>query len=69
VYRVTDGVASLLQCDARDAAAARALVESLHADVTGARWLNGPSGHPLNEALDALGGTLAHRQHEMLLEL
>jgi hypothetical protein len=59
----------LLQCDARDVTAARALVEALPPDVTGARWLNGPSGHPLNEALAALGGTLAHRQHEMVLEL
>lgn len=69
VYRVAGGVASLLQCDARDADAARALVAALPEGVTGARWLNGPEGHPLNEALAALGGTLAHRQHELLLAL
>ena len=69
VYRVSAGVASLLQCDARDTNAARALVEALPAEASSARWLNGPAGHPLNEALASLSGSLAHRQHEMLLRL
>jgi ribosomal protein S18 acetylase RimI-like enzyme len=69
VYRVADGVASLLQCDAADADAARRLVEALPVGATGVRWLNGPEGHPLNEALATLGGTLAHRQHELRLAL
>jgi ribosomal protein S18 acetylase RimI-like enzyme len=69
VYRVADGVASLLQCEAADAGAARALVEALPAEAGRARWLNGPAGHPLNEALASFGGTLAHRQHEMRLRL
>jgi ribosomal protein S18 acetylase RimI-like enzyme len=62
-------VAALLQCAAEGTAAARGLVESLPADVTAVRWLNGPDGHPLNDALAELGGTLAHRQHELVLEL
>jgi RimJ/RimL family protein N-acetyltransferase len=69
VYRSADGVASLLQCDARDEDSARALVEALPAEASRIRWLNGPTGHPLNEALASLGGTLAHRQHEMRLAL
>jgi ribosomal protein S18 acetylase RimI-like enzyme len=69
VFRVADGTASLLQCAAEDADAARALVEALPADAKAARWLNGPAGHPLNEALGALGGTCTHRQHEMRLEV
>ena len=32
-------------------------------------WLNGPVGDPFNAAIEALGGTCAHRQHEMLLPL
>ena len=69
VYRVADGVASLLQCDAQDADAARELLRALPAEASSARWVNGPEGHPLNEALASLGGTLAQRQHEMLLRL
>jgi ribosomal protein S18 acetylase RimI-like enzyme len=69
VYRAAGGVASLLQCDARDADAAHALVAALPAEAASARWLNGPTGHPLNEALASLGGALAHRQHEMRLRL
>jgi ribosomal protein S18 acetylase RimI-like enzyme len=69
VFRLADGVASLLQCDARDADAARALVRALPAETGSDQWLNGPAGHPLNEALASLGGTLAQRQHEMLLRL
>ena len=69
VYRVAGGVASLLQCAARDADSARGLLGALPAEASSARWINGPTGHPLNEALASLGGTLAHRQHEMLLRL
>jgi ribosomal protein S18 acetylase RimI-like enzyme len=69
VYRVAGGAASLLQCAADDADAARELVESLPAGTTRASWLNGPEGHPLNAALGGLGGTLAHRQHELVLAL
>lgn len=68
-YRRTAGVASLLQCAAPDAAAARRLLEALPAGTTGARWLNGPAGHPLNDALASLGAELVHRQHELVLEL
>jgi GNAT superfamily N-acetyltransferase len=69
VFRRANGVASLLQCAAEDAAAASKLLEGLPDDVTAVRWLNGPEGHPLNAALAELGGTLAHRQHELVLEL
>ena len=30
-------------------------------------WMNGPVGDPFNGAIAGLGGTLAHRQHELLL--
>ena len=33
------------------------------------QWLNGPAGDPFNAAIESLGGTLAWRQHEMLLRL
>ena len=33
------------------------------------QWLNGPAGDPFNAAFESLGGTLAWRQHEMLLRL
>lgn len=69
VYRLDGAVASLLQCAAADVDAAHALLGALPAEATAARWLNGPAGHPLNEALASLGGTCAHRQHEMVLEL
>jgi ribosomal protein S18 acetylase RimI-like enzyme len=69
VYRVADGTASLLQCAATDVDAARALLRALPPGVEGARWVNGPEGHPLNEALGALGGTCGNRQYEMVLAL
>ena len=69
VYRVADGAASLLQCHARDAAAARSLVEALPAHATRVRWVNGPAGHPLNDALASLGGECTNRQHELVLQL
>jgi ribosomal protein S18 acetylase RimI-like enzyme len=69
VYRAAGTVASILQCAAADAAAASALLTALPGEITSVRWLNGPEGHPLGEALAALGGTVVHRQHEMVLRL
>ena len=69
VYRLTGTVASILQCGACDADVARRLVTALPADVSAVRWLNGPKGHPLGEALASLGGAPVHGQHEMRLEL
>jgi hypothetical protein len=37
--------------------------------VASLSWLNGPEGDPLNDAIRSLGGTLAHRQHELALRL
>lgn len=68
VYRSGDGVASILQA-AGDADAIRALIESLPEGTTGVRYLNGPESDPVNDVLEALGGTCVARQHEMLLEL
>ena len=45
------------------------LTRSFPPETTGLQWLNGPEGDVFNLAIAALGGTLAHRQHEMLLEL
>jgi ribosomal protein S18 acetylase RimI-like enzyme len=69
VYRVTGSVASLLQCAADDLDGARALLAGLPPETTGTRWLNGPAGHPLNEALASIGGAPVQRQHEMRLTL
>ena len=41
----------------------------LPAEATGLQWLNGPTGDPFNAAIATLGGTLAHRQHELRLSL
>jgi hypothetical protein len=60
---------SLLQAVAADGAAARELLHSFPAAITSLHWLNGPEGDPFNAAIAALGGTLAHRRHEMLLAL
>ena len=32
-------------------------------------WMNGPAGDPFNRAISALGGSLEHRQHELVLAL
>jgi hypothetical protein len=69
VYRIADGVALLHQCDAIDANAARSLLGALPPEARAARWVNGPEGHPLNEALRGLGGVLTNRQHELRLAL
>ena len=60
---------SLLQGVATDQTAARELCESLPEEATSLQWLNGPEGNVFNAAIASLGGDLAHRQHEMLLEL
>jgi ribosomal protein S18 acetylase RimI-like enzyme len=68
VFRTKGGRTSLLQGVARDEAAARGLLQALGGAMP-LQWLNGPQGDPFNAAIDALGGTLAHRQHELLLRL
>jgi ribosomal protein S18 acetylase RimI-like enzyme len=67
IHRSKGGRTSLLQGVARDEAAARSLVRAI-GDAP-LQWLNGPDGDPFNAAIEALGGTLAHRQHELLLRL
>ena len=68
VYRSKGGRTSLLQGVAREEEAARGLLRAL-ADAMPLQWLNGPEGDPFNAAIASLGGTQAHRQHEMLLQL
>jgi ribosomal protein S18 acetylase RimI-like enzyme len=68
LFRRTGERVSLLQGVAMDEAAARALLRSLP-EATSLSWLNGPEGDPFNAAVESLGGTLAWRQHEMLLRL
>lgn len=60
---------SLLQALAADEGAARELLQALPAEAAALSWLNGPEGDPFNGAMESLGGTLAHRQHELLLRL
>jgi ribosomal protein S18 acetylase RimI-like enzyme len=69
LFRRSGSRVSLLQAVASDQAAAERLLRSLPPETTGLQLLNGPEGDVLNLAFAALGGTLAHRQHEMLLEL
>lgn len=68
LFRRSDDRLTLLQAVARDEAAARELVQGLPAAAS-LIWLNGPEGDVVNAALATLGGTLAHRQHELLLRL
>jgi ribosomal protein S18 acetylase RimI-like enzyme len=68
LFRAKGGRTSLLQGIARDEAAAHGLLQALGGAMP-LQWLNGPQGDPFNAAIDALGGTLAHRQHELLLRL
>ena len=68
VFRTKGGRTSLFQAVATDEAAARRLLEAM-ADAMPVQWLNGPVGDPFNAAIGALGGTCAHRQHELLLTL
>ena len=60
---------SLLQAVAEDETAARDLLQALPAEGMSLHWLNGPAGDPFNAAFASLGGTVAARQHEMVLEL
>jgi RimJ/RimL family protein N-acetyltransferase len=69
LFRRTGERVSLLQAVAADETAARELLQSLPAEATSLQWLNGPEGDPFNAAIASLGGTLAHRQHEMVLEV
>lgn len=69
LFRRTEERVSLLQAVAPDETAARELLHALPDEATSLQWLNGPEGDPFNAAIASLGGTLAHRQHEMLLPL
>ena len=69
IFRVTGERVSLLQATAVDEASARELLHGFPAAASSLGWLNGPEGHPVNGAIDSLGGTLGARQHEMVLEL
>jgi ribosomal protein S18 acetylase RimI-like enzyme len=69
LFRRTGERVSLLQGVAADEAAARDLLQAFPSEATSLQWLNGPEGDPFNAAIGSLGGTLAHRQHEMVLEL
>jgi hypothetical protein len=68
VYRSKGGRTSLLQGVARDDAAARGLLQAL-GEALPLHWLNGPVGDPFNVAIAGLGGTQAHRQHELVLRV
>lgn len=69
LFRRSGERVSLLQGVAADEPAARELLESLPPETRALHWLNGPEGDLFNAAIGSLGGTLAHRQHEMLLRL
>ena len=69
LFRRSGERVSLLQGVAADEPGARELLESLPPETTALHWLNGPEGDLFNAAIGSLGGTLAHRQHEMLLRL
>jgi ribosomal protein S18 acetylase RimI-like enzyme len=69
LFRRSGERVSLLQGVAADETAARDLLQAFPAEATALQWLNGPKGDPFNAAIASLGGTLAHRQHEMVLEL
>jgi ribosomal protein S18 acetylase RimI-like enzyme len=68
VFRSKGGRTSLLQGVAAGEPAARELVQAL-GDAMPLQWLNGPEGDPFNAAIASLGGTLAHRQHELVLRV
>ena len=69
VYRVADGVASVLQLAASDDEAARLLLSGVRTPGRSLRFLNVPEGDPASRALRELGGELAVRQFEMALRL
>ena len=71
IYRVTEGRASVLQMEARDADAAGALLDAIRAkpDVVLVRFMNVPSDHPASQALLNRGATRIASQWEMAMEL
>ena len=69
LFRRTGERISLLQGVAVGDAAARELLEGFPAEATKVVWMNGPAGDPFNLAIAALGGSLEHRQHELVLAL
>ena len=69
LFRRTGERVSLLQAVAEDEDAARDLLLALPPEATSLQWLNGPAGDPFNAGIESLGGTLAWRQHEMVLRL
>jgi ribosomal protein S18 acetylase RimI-like enzyme len=69
LFRRTGDRVSLLQGIATDEDAGRGLLQGLGPEATALQWLNGPEGDVFNAAIAALGGTLAHRQHELLRRL
>lgn len=68
LFRRTGDRVSLLQGVAASVEAAHDLLQAIP-EAASLSWLNGPEGDPFNTALESLGGTLAWRQHEMLLTL
>jgi GNAT superfamily N-acetyltransferase len=68
LYRRSGDRLTLLQVAAANEESAIELIRSLP-QAASLTWLNGPEGDIVNAALAALGGTLAHRQHEMSLRL
>lgn len=69
LFRRSGERVSLLQGVAAGDAAARELLQAFPSEASSLQWLNGPEGDPFNAAIASLGGTQAHRQHEMLLTL
>ena len=67
LFRVARDRVWLLQGVAPDEEAGKELLSALPAEAASLTWLNGPEGDPFNAAIASLGGTLAHRQHEMLV--
>jgi ribosomal protein S18 acetylase RimI-like enzyme len=69
IYRATGGTASLLQVAADDEDGVRGLLATLPEDMSSLRYMNGPTGDPVNAALRSLGGAEIARQHELMLRL
>jgi ribosomal protein S18 acetylase RimI-like enzyme len=69
IYRATGGTASLLQVAADDEERVRELLATLPEEMNALRYMNGPTGDPVNAALRSLGGAEIARQHELMLRL
>ncbi len=69
IYRAAGGIASFVQLAADSEDAIRALLGSLPNETSGVRYVNVPEGDPAIAVFESLGGTLAARQHEMVLTL